>query len=85
MLNFEQLGEVKILRTAQAISQILAKNVAKLCPESSKICLKSLKTSISINLSRFWQSCQNLTKIDENLLENIRLSQKHAKEEFCGL
>ena len=46
---------MKIIRTVQAISQILVKNVARLCPESSKICLKSAKTSISSNLSIFWQ------------------------------
>ena len=46
---------MKIIITVQATSQILAKNVAKLYPESGKICLKSPKTSISSNLSKFWQ------------------------------
>ena len=48
---------MKIKRTVQALSQILAKNVAKLCPESSKICLKSPKQAflpICQNFGNFW-------------------------------
>ena len=44
-----------MIKTSQAISQILAQNSAKLSPESSKICLKSQKTSISNNLSKLFQ------------------------------
>ena len=43
ILDLQQSGMMKIIRTVQALFQILAKNVAKFHLETSKISLKSHK------------------------------------------
>ena len=72
---------MKTIKIVQAISQILAKNVAILCPESSKICLKSPKTSISTNLSKFWQLLAYFQAKKSNI-QNFRPKSKKELGQF---
>ena len=75
IFNISVLAEAKMIRTVQATSQILAKTVAKLCPEGSKICLKSPKTRLSTNLSKIWQFLAQFQLINFDI-QNFRPKSK---------